>query len=120
MRIEIKNIPHKDQRVGEVGDYWDKKGKTIIAISKMREEYMQAVALHELVEYFLIKNRGIKLEDIDNFDKEYYNNGNIGEAGNSESAPYYTEHLFATKIEKMFCEELGINWEEYALFIDNL
>ena len=121
MKLKIKSIPHKKQRVGEVGDYWEKRGETTFVVSEMYEQFMQAVILHELIEYFLVKNRGIKLKDIDNFDRKFYNDKrNKGEAGMSSKAPYRTEHLFATKIEAMFIKELGISWQDYSEFINNL
>jgi hypothetical protein len=119
MNIEIKTINHKKQRVGEVGDYWKNKDKTVFAISKMTPEYEMLVTVHEVVEYFLVRQRGILLKNIDEFDKNYYKNKN-GEAGNDPKAPYHKEHLFATRIERLLAKELKINWKEYDKYIMSL
>jgi len=35
------------------------------------------------------------------------------EPGDSELAPYYAEHQFATAIERRLAAELGVNWDHY-------
>lgn len=82
------------------------------------------VALHEQIEYFLCRMRGIKEEDITNFDLEYEARREAGdltsEPGDDPLAPYNKEHVFATSIEKIVCKELGINWEEYEKTVYSL
>jgi hypothetical protein len=35
------------------------------------------------------------------------------EPGNNPKAPYHQEHMFASKVERMLANELGINWTAY-------
>jgi hypothetical protein len=121
VNIIIKTIPHKKQRVGEVGDYWERKGKLTIALSReIGWKYQALVATHELVEYFLVKDRAIPIKKIDEFDKEFYRNNKKGEAGNSKNAPYFKEHKFSTVVEKMLAKELEVNWREYSKYVEAL
>ena len=70
--------------------------------------------------YFLVKKNKISLKAIDKFDKEFYENNNFGEAGDSKNSPYYSQHKFATKIEKMLAKELGISWDKYNKAVNSL
>jgi hypothetical protein len=123
LKINIKTIPHSHHRYkGTVGDYFaDKKGIEQVRVSKMsnwRYEYL--VAIHELIEDFLCQHRGIKESDITRFDKQFEREREKGlhspeaECGDSMDAPYFIEHQFATKIEKMLAEQLGVSWEKYS------
>ena len=120
LHITLKTIDHKKQRVGEVGDYWEKKGKTTMVISKMKWEYQALVMIHELAEYFLCKKRGITMKSIDNFDRRFYELGGRGEAGNAYTAPYKKEHKFASKVERMLAKELGVDFKKYEDAVDKL
>lgn len=127
LNIEIKTIPDGEQRYNTVGDYWKEGNKEIVRVSDMDNwKYEILVATHEVVEEALCKARGINDDDITNFDEQYEierKYGVIDEPGNDPRAPYYKEHQFATKIEKLFAEELGVDWDEYNKLItkfDNL
>ena len=120
MKIVIDTINHKDQRVGEVGDYWEKDGIATFVISKIKSDYHALVIIHELAEYFLVKKRKISLKSIDRFDREFYENNNFGEAGDSKKAPYFKEHKVATRIEKILAKELGVKWKDYEKAILSL
>jgi hypothetical protein len=110
-------VEHKDQRYDTAGDYYKLKGQLVdnaqvnmFKISKMkRKEYEFLVAVHEFIEQFLTEVRGIKEEDITDFDI----NSNSPDPGTDPNAPYHKEHMFSTKVEKMICEELGLDWDEY-------
>ncbi len=122
--IEIKTIPDNKQRYNTVGDYWKKEGKGIFHISDMNNwTHEILIAVHEIVEESLCRARGISNDAITTFDEQYENGrtyGVLDEPGNDPKAPYYKEHQFATKIEKLFAEELGVNWEEYNNLIAKL
>lgn len=83
----------------------------------MEPDYEFLVAVHELVEWYLTKKRGIKEDDITKFDKSFKGKG---EAGNNKKAPYHKEHRFATAIEVMVANELRIDWKEYEETLKNL
>lgn len=118
--IEIKTIPDKDQRYNTIGDYQTtESGKQLFTISDMdnwKHEFL--IALHELVESALCKEKGIPDEAIDAFDMNYEVNraktDTSSEPGDSPDAPYHEEHIFATNLEKMMAEKLGVDWEVYS------
>lgn len=118
MKIAIETIPHNQQRYDTVGDYWiDEDGTVQVRVSEMRDStYEQAAILHELFELFLVQNRNISIDAIDEFDKSFEANraeGNIDEPGDDINAPYRDEHCFATAVERMFIAANGKSWKEY-------
>ena len=119
MNVEIKVIPHKSQRYSTVGDWQFQKGMNLlITVSDMKNwKYEALIAVHELLEVLLCKDRKISLKSVDKFDMLFEalrKEGNTAEPGNNKSAPYYKEHQFATKIEKMLAKELKVNWKKYG------
>ncbi len=117
-KITIETIPDTQQRYNTVGDYFhNENGDQIFRISDMGNwKYEFLIALHELIESGLCKDRGITEQMIDEFDFSFEKQrikGDDREPGDETNAPYYKEHQFATKIERMIADELGVNWEEY-------
>jgi len=124
VNILLETIPHEAQRYPTVGD-WTISGESIrILVSKMEpEDYSFLVGLHELIEVWLCKKRGISQETVDTFDMEFEKSrveGNVDEPGDDLKAPYYREHQFAMKLERLMAEELGVDWEKYADMIEAL
>jgi hypothetical protein len=127
--VTIDIIPHADQRYDTVGDWLFKKLYSseylTITVSDMNNpDYEFLVGIHELIEAYLCQKRGIKEEDVTAFDKQFEpyflkdENNKVGgvdisEPGDDPKAPYYVEHQFATKIEMLVAEELGVDWEKY-------
>ncbi len=126
MKIHIESIPHEQQRYPTVGDYWDDgDGTSQIRISVMRDwRYEVLVAVHEMIEMALTKQRGISEEAITKFDISFEDAREqrlvIGEPGDSPQAPYRREHFFATNIERLLAAELGVDWTEYDRYVDEL
>ena len=124
LNIDIKTIPHNRQRYPTCGDYWRDKHKVHFRISDMKDkDYEFLIAIHELIEHHLCEQRGIDLYSIDEFDKKYEKDrkkGDVSEPGNDPKAPYYLEHQFATKIEKLIAKELGVIWDEYDKAVNEL
>ena len=124
MEVNIKTIPHSEQRYKTVGDYWTEGDVLNIRVSEMgnrEEEFL--VALHELIESHLVLKRGISIESIDEFDKKYEAlrpEGDVSEPGNSVGAPYFKEHQFATCIEWLMAIELGIDWNVHDKHVNSL
>ena len=118
-KIIIKTIPDTHQRYNTVGDYFkDEAGNRVFTVSDMNNwKYEFLIALHELIESALCEARNINDEAIDAFDIAFetkrLSNPAIGMPGDDQNAPYYKEHQFATKIEKMMAVELGVDWETY-------
>jgi hypothetical protein len=118
MHIELRTIPHDEQRYETVGD-WENlpDGSLRISVSDMGiEDYAFLVAIHEAVEVWLCNKRGITDEAVSAFDIEYEKNrpdGDESEPGDHPDAPYRKEHFFATNIERMIALELGVDWAQY-------
>lgn len=120
--IVIKTV--NEMRYPTTGDYWEEDEATQVRVRDMgNEDYEFLVALHELVEMYLTKKRGIPIADIDNFDIEYEKNrkeGDKSEPGNDPHAPYYKEHRFAENIERQMALELVIDWFVYNDIVDSI
>src|SRR5271165_7158912 len=118
MRIELRTIPHNEQRYETVGD-WEilPDDSILISVSDMgNEDYAFLVAIHEAVEVWLCKKRGITDKAVSAFDIEYEKNrpeGDDSEPGDHPDAPYRKEHFFATNIERIISSELGVDWTVY-------
>jgi len=118
MNIALKSIPHKEQRYETCGDWvFFPNGSLSITVSDTgNEDHAFLVALHEMVEAWLCQKRGIPEQSITDFDVAYEAarpEGDDSEPGDQPDAPYQKEHQFATKIERMMAEELGVDWDEY-------
>lgn len=143
LKINIKTIPHSEQRYPTVGDWvWTPvivvdpaKNPTVIqcdvldiTVSDMNNwKYEFLVAFHELAEVMLCKEREISQESVDGFDIAFEKLRQLApviignqEPGNMVSAPYNKEHLSATSIEKYMAVELGVSWDDYEKVVDSL
>ena len=130
LHVYIDSIPQDQHRYPTVGDYWRPAVKhyclerTEIRVSEMQNEAFElCVAIHELVEEFLTRSRGIAEADITAFDIAFEKaraEGSLDEPGDSPDAPYHKEHIIATEIEKLVAAKLDINWDEYEAAINNL
>lgn len=110
-KINVRTIPNEEQRYETCGDYWFEEGRVEIRVSDLGNEDMNfLVALHELVEAWLIKKKGVSEPEIVAFDIKHVD---AEDPGSLPDAPYYKQHKIATAIEMLICMELGINWEDY-------
>jgi hypothetical protein len=115
----ISQVPHSKQRYETVGD-WIPGAPAEIRVSRMKDErYVFLVALHELVEYELCKKNGISDNEVVAFDEAFEAERRMNlhpveaEPGNDPRAPYRGEHDFATMIEMMVAQKLGVKWSAY-------
>lgn len=115
----ISQVPHRKQRYETVGD-WIPGRPAEIRVSRMKDQrYVFLVALHEMIEYELCKKNGISDNEVVafdvNFEAERRRNMHPVEAepGNDPRAPYRDEHDFATMIEMMVAQKLGVKWSAY-------
>ncbi len=125
MKSQIESSPHETQRYPTVGDYWDENGTDHIRVSSMKDwRYEILVAVHEMIELSLVRQRGIAEESITDFDISFEKSREdrlvIGEPGDHPQAPYRKEHFFATNVERLLAAELGVDWFEYEHYVDNL
>lgn len=122
--IRIKSIPHNSQQYETVGDYWtNRDGSIEIRVSQLPlSDYELLIALHELIEYWLVKNQ-ISEDSINQFDKQFEASrqpGNEDEPGDDPNATYRKQHLLATGVEKIIAAELGIDWKAYEAAVNSL
>jgi hypothetical protein len=130
MNFKIEVIPHSAQRYDTVGDYFYRHINEIfirvsdfsVAIKRevpygMSEEQVKeaekfefCVMIHEFMEAFLCHLMNVKTQDIDTFDLNHLDSD---EPGALEDAPYHTQHMLATEVEKLVCSILGLSWDEY-------
>lgn len=125
MRIVIKTIKHNKHRYPTVGDWWfDKNGNLEVRVSRMEDRrYVVLVALHEVIEALLCDERGITDEDVTKFDVEFERerkSGDTREPGDQFNAPYYKEHKFASRVERLIAGELEVDWNEYEKEVNSL
>jgi hypothetical protein len=118
-RFVVRVVPHRSQRYETVGD-WVPGSPVEIRVSKMRDErYVFLVALHELVEFELCRMHGVRDPDVVRFDRDFEAERACGlhsaceEPGDDRRAPYRKEHAFATMIERLVAQKLGVRWSAY-------
>lgn len=120
MNINIKTIPHSNQRYNTPGDWWfTDNGDLEIRVSNMNNwKYEALVAFHELAEVLLCKERGISTKEADEFDirwnEVHKNEGTDNEPGDDPCCPYRMEHFFATSVERLLAAELRVDWDSYG------
>ncbi len=115
----VAQVPHRKQRYETVGD-WIPGKPAEIRVSKMRDQrYVFLVALHEMVEYELCRAHGITDREVVAFDVNFEAERRMNlhpvdaEPGDHPKAPYRSEHEFATIIERMVAQKLGVSWADY-------
>ena len=124
LEVNIKSIPHTEQRYETCGDWWWENGTLYVRVSELsdwRHEFL--VALHELVEAMLCKDEGVSQVVVDAFDQRFEDTrpeGNTDEPGDCYDAPYYREHQVASGIERLVAAELLLDWQEYERDIEGL
>lgn len=124
LKVEMKSIKQSEQRYETLGDWWDdENGVTQIRVTGLKiPESEFLVCLHELVEQYLCKKRGISEESVSDHDKMFEKERSDGkwdeyaEPGDDPRAPYRKEHFVAEIIERIMASELGINWKEHCEF----
>ena len=74
-----------------------------------------AVFLHEYVEAMLCQRAGVSLEAIDAWD---FAHPEAAEPGALEGCPYREAHAAAERLERQFCEALGLSWGQHSVTVD--
>lgn len=126
VKIVIETVPNSEQRYPTVGDWLynastDELRMKISDMGNWRHEAL--VAVHELVEFLLCRDKGITTAQVDEFDLAYEearSDGDTSEPGDSGAAPYRDQHCFATSVERMLCAAMGISWNEYDTTVGTL
>jgi hypothetical protein len=119
--INIKTTPLREMRYPTIGDYWETPFAVEVRVAHLPDRRMeQLVIIHELVEIFLMQHRNIRLADSDDFDivfeaeRDAGQHGPDDEPGDDVRCPYRREHRFAENIERLLCQELGLDFDDYA------
>jgi hypothetical protein len=126
MEITVHVIPHNEQRYETSGDWLfnPDNNRLTIWVSELGDwRYNSLVAVHEIVEALLCRERDIPEAKIAAFDRAFEKNrtrGNTDEPGDSPKAPYRKEHFFATNIERLFAAELKVDWAKYEEAFEKL
>jgi hypothetical protein len=115
----VSQVPHRQQRYDTVGD-WIPGDPVRIRVSRMKDErYVFLVALHEMIEYELCRMHGVTDREVVEFDVNFEKERRSrlhaidAEAGDDPRAPYRDEHGFATMIERMVAQKMGVSWTAY-------
>jgi hypothetical protein len=115
----ISQVPHRTQRYETVGD-WIPGNPVRIKVSGMKDErYVFLVALHEMIEYELCRMNGITDREVVEFDTNFEQERRArlhsfeAEPGDDPRAPYRDEHGFATAVERMVAQKMGVSWPDY-------
>jgi hypothetical protein len=113
VRISVITVPHGAQRYDTAGDWqFGADGDLRITVSELGDwRWETLVALHEIVEAVLCRERGISQETVDLFDRDFTGPG--PEPGLSPVSPYRREHLSAEIIERTVASALGVDWLAY-------
>lgn len=129
MRIVIESIPVESMRIpGSLGDYWyDKDGALQVRVAEMGSvDYQTLIAVHEVVEEWLTKRRGLTEPEIQAFDEKWTQEWREGkhrledEPGFAPNAPYGREHTLADAIERMLVAFAGISMSDYEAAVERL
>ena len=123
--LAVKVIPHEQQRYNTVGDYFtDEDGVEQFRISLLAEnKYEHLAMIHEIVERVLTFHAGVTNDAIDQFDIAFEKRREkeiLGEPGDDPKAPYYRMHQIATIVERIVAAELGVDWHQYELSLNDL
>lgn len=113
MRIIVNTVPHLTQRYDTCGDwrFYPPDDALVILVSELGDWRKEAlVAIHEIIEALLCKERGISEEAVTAFDLAHQH---VDDPGMLPSAPYHREHLAAYAAELQFMIALGVDFAEY-------
>lgn len=126
MRIDIRTIPESTMRYPSLGD-WFYEGAAdgeeadgekadreevlcIRAVDTLSDNEAFLVALHELVEAWLCRDKGVSQEAVDAFDLAFIppRNDPDAEPGDHPDAPYRIQHRQAMMVEHLMALFMGV------------
>lgn len=121
-------------RIRDVGDYYqaivplgaEEEPLKIIVARMENPDYEFLIALHEMIEAYLIKRRGLNLKKIDEWEERFEREVQEGKrpknaiAEKQKDCPYRKEHEIAIKIEKTLAKYLKVNWKKYEEAMDKI
>ena len=117
MRIVIETIPHSQQRLGAVGDwYFDRNSDTLhIKVSDLGDlRYNFLFARHEMDEAMLCMFRGITTEMVDEDQLNAQPTDDPDSFSGYPGARVQDSHNDALAAEWVMSRLLGVEWKEYG------
>ena len=124
MRVVIESIEHEQQRYETCGDWqFAEDGTLHVKVSHTTNDFDFLIGIHEAIEAWLCRKRGVRDEDVTAFDLAFEATrrpDDETEPGDHPDAPYRREHRFATAIEHRLAIELGVDWTVYEARINAL
>lgn len=121
-KIIIRTIDPDNQRYPTCGDWqYDAEDNTlIVSVNRMADFRSElAVAIHEMYESVMCLHDDITTTDVDQFDFQFEADRDLGkhteteEAGDHPKAPYFQQHQSATRIERLTCDEMKLDWDTH-------
>jgi Mn-dependent DtxR family transcriptional regulator len=103
---EVVNTPTDLNPLQEDVGNWGVGFIRVLDHGDMKANY--AVLIHEFVEKILCDFAGITTEEADAEDDKFLK-GKI----KANQRSYWKYHCKATKIERLFCKYMGLDWDEY-------
>jgi hypothetical protein len=117
MNITIEVLPNDQLRPNVDGcDWqWTPEGNLKVQVAPLSDWRREVLlGIHEAVEAIMCKHSGVTQEQVDAFDLEYDRTHEIDlYAGDDASAPYKTQHTFATAIERILAGAMNVDWSDY-------
>jgi len=127
MRIRIISVPQHLIRSSQVGDWWYNENEIAVhVLETLSPESQLAVAVHELIEAWECRKRGITDKDVTAFDDHYEaerkegKHGEYDEPGDDPRSPYRREHAAATHVERAVCAAINLTWTTHSLLESGL
>jgi hypothetical protein len=116
--LNVKTIPHNDQRYETIGDWFMEGGCLQVRVSSMaNSDYEFLVAIHEIIEKQLCKKMGITEQQVDAWDLMHEDNP---EPGAMEGCPYREAHMISEGVERALAVKLAVDWEHYGQTIKHV
>jgi len=121
-QINTEIIPSLDKmRYYTYGDYYlkDNGDLKFEIVDHNNDDYTYLTLVHELLEYFLLRKKGVNIDDIDNYDKTFEEDPErvrlYFEPGADPTCPYKEEHDYANTVVKYLCDKTGLNYNEWLM-----
>lgn len=113
MKITLEVVPHNQQRLGMIGDWFFEGEDLVVRVTDLGDwRFNFLIARHEMDEAILCKHHGVTAKQVDEYDLDNPHNGSSNFADNP-FAPYYTEHNDALAAEWIMSRLLNVDWMEY-------
>lgn len=116
MKITIETIPHEQQRLGVIGDwYFEPNGDLVVKVSDLGDwRYNFLVGRHEMDEALLCKLTGITTEMVDEDQAAALPTDDPDSFSGYPGARLQNQHNDALAAEWIMSRLLGVDWKKYG------